>query len=106
MTDVKNIEQYVAKIIAIELRKQNEELQKMKEELEKLRYLASKVYHCSVCYTPDECKFNTDVIIHICYTCEKIVCNNQNCREGWLLEFPKKGYEADYCSRKCYEEDV
>ena len=97
MTDVKNIEQYVAKIIAIELRKQNEELQKMKEELEKLRYLASKVEHCSVCYKQSE------PILYECYMCEKNVCYNQNCREGWLIELLSETY---YCSRECYDKDV
>jgi len=50
MSNVKNIEQYVAKNIIIELRNQNEEILSLKKELENLRRLADKVGHCSVCY--------------------------------------------------------
>ena len=99
MSDVKNIEQYVAKNIIIELRNQN-------EELKKLRYLASKIEHCSVCYTPDS--FSCNLTVYNCYTCDKIVCNQRKCMEGWLLEGIENdyNYEADYCSEKCYVADV
>jgi len=91
--DVKNIEQYVAKIIITELNKQN-------EELKKLRILASKIIHCSVCYTPKE--YSTH---HECFTCGKVACNDSKCYEGWFMEFPKKGYRANYCSKECCDKD-
>ena len=96
MSNVKNIEQYVAKNIIIELRRQN-------EELKKLRYLASTIEHCSVCYIGNSYCYD-DLEFHYCYTCKKIVCDN--CCKYWLLEAMKYDYETDYCSWKCYHENT
>lgn len=103
----KNIQQYVAKLVIIELRKRDEENLSLKKELENLRRLADKVEHCSVCYEPETNLYDDDDLrLYICYTCEKTVCNKQDCCKSWLLEFPKDGYTADYCSRQCYDADV
>ena len=94
----KNIEQYVGKLILLELRRQNEEILSLKKELAKLKQLADKIEHCSNCYTPESQQFS-GVELYICYTCGKTVCN-QECCKYWLLEYPKL-----YCSQECYDAD-
>ena len=93
--DVKNIQQYVAKVIITELNKQN-------QELEKLRHLASKIDHCMVCYALDSYSLNYHYLLR-CRNCKNCACDEIMCRKGWLLKM--KEYEADYCCEKCYDED-
>lgn len=98
--DVKNIEQYVGKLVIIELRKRDEEILSLEKELTKLKRLADSIEHCSNCYMPEE-----DIQLYTCYICEKNVCNKVECCKDWLLDYPKYGYTADYCSRQCYDAD-
>ena len=98
--NVKNVQQYVANAVITELNKQN-------KELEKLRHLASKVEHCSVCYSPvDEDNYNKyrNYLLH-CEDCDKIVCANTDCSKGWLLDMQMDEYESDYCCEECYNNE-
>ena len=72
--NVKNIQQYVAKIIITELNKQN-------KEIEELRYIVNQVQYCDTCRKVDD---NLHYEFARCENCGKISCGSGDCFQTWI----------------------
>lgn len=91
--DVKNIEQYVAKVIITELNKQN-------KELEKLRYIVNQVYYCDTCHFVDQIGSFSNFAR--CENCGKITCGSSDCFQTWIDDRSSLGQIIYFCSSDCH----